>query len=150
MNRVALLLLAFVISSFAQSTFHANNARTGVYEFAGPKQFTAVKWTFKAAGPIVTSPAIADGVIYIASLSGHMYAIDQETGKEKWNFKSRMPIASSPAVAGDTLLLRLFCRIARRTRPQDRAAKMGVRHRVRAKVRSQKSPRISVGRANHP
>ena len=62
-----------------------------------------MKWTFKTAGPIVTSPAIADGVVYIGSLSGHLYAIDQETGKEKWNFKSRMPIASSPAVADGTL-----------------------------------------------
>jgi outer membrane protein assembly factor BamB len=62
-----------------------------------------VKWTFKAAGPIVTSPAIADGVVYIGSMSGHLYAIDQQTGQEKWNFKSRMPIASSPAVADGTV-----------------------------------------------
>src|SRR6185369_8246111 len=104
MKRFALLIVAALCPvALAQSTFHANNARTGVYESPGPKQFTGVKWTFKAAGPIVTSPAIADGVVYIASLSGHMYAIDQETGKEKWNFKSRMPIASSPAIAGDTL-----------------------------------------------
>jgi outer membrane protein assembly factor BamB len=96
-------ILAMCPAVLAQSTFHANNARTGVYDSAGPKQFTAVKWTFKTAGPIVTSPAIADGVVYIASMSGHMYAIDQETGKEKWNFKSRMPIVSSPAIAGDAL-----------------------------------------------
>lgn len=98
-----LFLVALSTASLAQSTFHANNARTGVYDSSGPKQFTGVKWTFKAAGPIVTSPALADGVVYIASMSGHMYAIDQETGKEKWNFKSRMPIASSPAVANGTL-----------------------------------------------
>jgi outer membrane protein assembly factor BamB len=62
-----------------------------------------VKWAFKAGGPIVTSPTILDGVVYIAALDGHLYAIDQETGKEKWNFKSRMPIASTPAVLGNTL-----------------------------------------------
>ena len=58
-----------------------------------------VQWAFKTGGPIVTSPAIADGVVYIASLSGFLYAIDQRSGQEKWKFKSRMPIASSPAVA---------------------------------------------------
>jgi outer membrane protein assembly factor BamB len=57
-----------------------------------------VKWEFKAGGAIVTSPAVASGVVYIASLDGHLYAVDQDTGKEKWNFKSSRPIASSPAV----------------------------------------------------
>jgi eukaryotic-like serine/threonine-protein kinase len=98
-----LTLFAAVSMGFAQNTFHGNNAHTGVYESPGPKQLGGVKWTFKAGGPIVTSPAIADGVVYIAALDGHLYAIDQETGKEKWNFKSRMPIASSPAVVGGTL-----------------------------------------------
>ena len=87
----------------AQTTFHGNNARTGVYAGVGPKALGGAKWAFKTGGPIVTSPAIADGVVYIASLDGHLYAVDQESGKEKWNFKSRMPIASSPALSGDTL-----------------------------------------------
>ena len=104
MKRFALLIVAALCPvALAQSTFHATNARTGVYESPGPKQFTGVKWTFKAAGPIVTSPAIVEGIVYIASMSGHMYAIDQETGKEKWNFKSRMPIASSPAISNGAL-----------------------------------------------
>jgi outer membrane protein assembly factor BamB len=91
--------------ALAQSTFHGDVARTGVYASPGPRQFGGVKWAFKAAGPIVTSPAIADGVVYIGSMSGHLYAIDQETGKEKWNFKSRMPIASSPALGGGVVLV---------------------------------------------
>jgi outer membrane protein assembly factor BamB len=101
MGRVVALciLVSFGSAALAEPTFHGNVARTGVYDGAGPTHTPAVKWTFKAAGPIVTSPAIVDGVVYIASLSGHLYAIDRETGKEKWNFKSRMPIASSPAVA---------------------------------------------------
>jgi len=87
----------------AQGTFHGNVARTGVYEGAGPGRLGGVKWAFRTGGPIVTSPVIADGVVYIASLDGHLHAIDQETGQEKWKFKSRMPIASTPAVDGATL-----------------------------------------------
>jgi outer membrane protein assembly factor BamB len=83
--------------------FHGNLAHTGVYDSPGPKQLGGVKWTFKAGGPIVTSPAVVDGVVYIGAMDGHMYAIDQQTGKEKWNFKSRMPIGSSPAIANGTL-----------------------------------------------
>ena len=99
----ALMLLGTVATGFAQNTFHGSNARSGVYDSPGPKQLAGVKWSFKAGGPIVTSPAIAGGVVYIAAWDGHLYAIDQETGKEKWNFKSSMPIASSPAVVSDAL-----------------------------------------------
>jgi outer membrane protein assembly factor BamB len=68
-----------------------------VFATPGPSQPT-LKWTFKAQGPIVASPAVADGIVYVASLSGHLHAIDRDTGQEKWNFKSSRPIASSPAV----------------------------------------------------
>jgi outer membrane protein assembly factor BamB len=96
---LAVLLTILPALATAQSTFHGDAARTGVFASAGPTRAPAVQWKFQAAGPIVTTPAIADGVVYIASLSGHLYAVDQQTGAEKWNFKSRMPIASSPAVA---------------------------------------------------
>jgi outer membrane protein assembly factor BamB len=104
-KRLVLFCLSFAVTVplLAQATFHGSVARTGVYETPGPRQLGGVRWTFKTGGPVVASPAVADGVVYITSLDTHLYAIDQETGKEKWNFKSRMPIASSPAVAGGTL-----------------------------------------------
>jgi outer membrane protein assembly factor BamB len=104
-RRLAVLALLAVTTgpALGQTTFHGNVARTGVYPAPGPRRLGGVKWTFRAGGPIVTSPSIAGGVVYIGALDGHLYAIDQETGKEKWNFKSHMPIASSPAVEGDAL-----------------------------------------------
>ena len=62
-------------SVLAQNTFHGNLARTGVYAKPGPAVLTGVKWAFKAGGAIVSSPSIADGVVYIGSLDGHLYAI---------------------------------------------------------------------------
>lgn len=104
--RAALLCAVLSIASpagQAQSTFHGNVARTGVFEGAGPVATPRIRWTFKTAGPVVTTPAVAGDTVYIASLSGHLYAIDRTTGAERWNFKSRMAIASSPAVEGDTV-----------------------------------------------
>jgi outer membrane protein assembly factor BamB len=97
------LLSMCAAPNLAQTTFHGDAARTGVYGTPGPRQLGGAKWTFKTGGPIVSSPAVTGGVVYITSLDGYLYAVDQETGKEKWKFKSRMPIASSPAVAGETL-----------------------------------------------
>ena len=96
-------LLASTTPAPAQDTFHSNVARTGVYASPGPQQTPQVQWKFKAAGAIVGSPAIANGVLYIGSMSGHLYAIDQRTGQERWNFKSSMPIASSPAIVDGTV-----------------------------------------------
>lgn len=96
---VALLFVGLSSPAAAQSTFHGNVARTGVYQGGAPATLAGIKWSFNTGGPIVGSPAVADGVVYIASLSTFLYAIDQQTGEEKWKFQSSMPIASSPAVA---------------------------------------------------
>ena len=98
-----LLLMLAAAPAWAQATFHGNPARTGVYGGPGPTRLSGVKWVFKTGGPIVTSPAVVDGVVYIGALDGHLHAVDVQSGQEKWKFKSRMPIASSPAVAQGTV-----------------------------------------------
>jgi len=103
-NTIAFVLLAAISTpALAQSTFHGNIARTGVYQGTGPAQLSGIKWSFATGGPIVASPVIAGGVVYIASLSGQLFALDQQTGAEKWKFKSSRPIASSPAIVDGTL-----------------------------------------------
>src|SRR5262245_8468527 len=80
----AVLIFALFVASpaLAQSTFHGNLSRTGVYPTAGPTQLNGVVWKFKTQGPIVGSPIIAGGVVYITSLDTHLYAVDQKTGVE--------------------------------------------------------------------
>jgi hypothetical protein len=85
--------------ALAQNTFHGNVARTGVFQGSAPAKAPAIQWSFKTGGPIVGSAAVANGVVYIASLSSYLYAVDQQSGEKKWEFKSRMPIASSPTIA---------------------------------------------------
>src|SRR6476660_8221401 len=96
-----LLLVQFFAVQFSigQSTFHGNLARTGVYNSSGPKTFGVPEWTFQTKGPIVGSPAISDGVVYIGSADEAMYAVDQKTGQQKWRVATEGQVASSPAVA---------------------------------------------------
>lgn len=82
----------------AQTMFHGDLAHTGAYD-AGPKQFGGVKWTFKTNGAITGSPVVAGGLVYIGSLDGYLYAIEQETGKEKWKHRTRQQVSGTPAVA---------------------------------------------------
>ncbi|MGD9598599.1 MAG: PQQ-binding-like beta-propeller repeat protein [Steroidobacteraceae bacterium] len=105
MNRLVpvLTLGALLPGATAQGTFHGDIARTGVYPTAGPVHLSGVKWTFDTGGPVHASPVVVDDVVYIASASGKLFALNRETGKERWQFTSRMPIASTPAIDGDTL-----------------------------------------------
>ena len=89
--------------ALAQTTFHGSNARTGVYDSAGPATFTGVQWRFKTGGPVIGSPAISQGVVFIGSSDGVFYAIDQRTGQQKWKVALTEPISSSPAI-GDGLV----------------------------------------------
>jgi eukaryotic-like serine/threonine-protein kinase len=101
MIRTFVLLLLTVPTAMAQATFHGDAARTGVYPAAGPVQLNGTKWIFKTDGPIIGSPAMAGGVVYIGSTDGNLYAVDQQTGKQKWKFKTfaSRQVTSSPTIA---------------------------------------------------
>ena len=45
-----------------------------------------------------SSPAVADGVVYVGSYDGHLYAIDLLTGQGKWEFEAEDRV-SSPTLA---------------------------------------------------
>ena len=56
-------------------------------------------WTFRTSAPVVASPTLSDGMIYIGSLDSTFYAINALTGKEKWHFKTADLISSTAAIS---------------------------------------------------
>lgn len=56
------------------------------------------KWKFKAED-VVSSPAIASGMVMFGSWDGNFYAVDLETGQEKWRFRTRGAVHAKPAVS---------------------------------------------------
>jgi outer membrane protein assembly factor BamB len=78
--------------------FRNDPAHSGLYS-GGVPQFHKIRWTFHTGGEVVSSPAIVNGVVYIGSNDGKLYAIDQETGAQKWLFSAKARIPASPAVA---------------------------------------------------
>jgi len=85
--------------SYDTSMFRANLQRTGEYKTKGGSQLTGLLWKFKTGGGILSSPAVADGVVYVGSLGNYLYAVDAKSGQQKWKFKTNDKIYSSPAVA---------------------------------------------------
>jgi outer membrane protein assembly factor BamB len=80
--------------------FRGNLAHTGVYNADGAPSLSGVQWKFHTGGLIISSPAIANGLAYVGSTDGYLYAIDLKSGAMRWKFETKARVVSSPTVAG--------------------------------------------------
>jgi eukaryotic-like serine/threonine-protein kinase len=97
------LFVAFVLclSTWAQDApmFRGDLQHTGVYDGSGVPKQTGIKWKFHTGGRVISSPAVVNGVAYVGSTDGNLYAIEAGTGALKWKFETKSWEVSSPAVA---------------------------------------------------
>src|ERR1035441_6482759 len=77
--------------------FRGYPALTGVAGGKLPERL-GLLWTFKAAGPVKSSPAIVKDRVFIGSDDGNLYALTLAEGKKVWAFKTGGGIESSPLV----------------------------------------------------
>jgi outer membrane protein assembly factor BamB len=111
MSRLVLAALAAVVllTPTARAdwpVFRGNPLMTGVAP-PNPVPFPdklEEKWTFKTGDAIEGAPAVVGGVVYVASLDKHLYAIELATGKQKWKTKLGY-MKSSPSVKGDRVFI---------------------------------------------
>ncbi len=80
--------------------FRGNLQHTGIYDATGVPRFNQIKWTFHTSGRVISSPAVSNGMIYVGSTDGNLYAVDLESGAQKWKFETKVRVPSSPAVSG--------------------------------------------------
>ena len=71
----------------------------GVARSILPAQLKNV-WSYKTEGPVKSSPAIADGRVFIGSLDGCVHAIGLNDGSKIWSAKTEGDVESSPLVLG--------------------------------------------------
>jgi outer membrane protein assembly factor BamB len=59
----------------------------------------ALKWSYTTSGEIANliSPTVANGVVYVTSYDGMLYALDAHTGAMLWNYDVGFSV-SSPAI----------------------------------------------------
>jgi eukaryotic-like serine/threonine-protein kinase len=62
-------------------------------------------WKFKTNGPVVGSPVIDNGTVFIGSLDSTLYALDLATGKVKWKLPTGGAIRSSVCVIQQGMFL---------------------------------------------
>jgi outer membrane protein assembly factor BamB len=60
-------------------------------------------WSYTTGAAIDSSPAIVNGVVYVGSIDGSVYALNAATGNLKWSAATGGAVISSPAVAGGSV-----------------------------------------------
>lgn len=66
-----------------------------------------VKWTYTTAKPLISSPAAANGQVFLSTEDGSTVALDSGTGEAVWEYSSGYPSSSAPALAGDLVYFTL-------------------------------------------
>ncbi len=65
----------------------------------------AIVWQFKELGRSISTPSIADGLVYIADYSGRLFCLDAETGEKYWEHDTLSHIWSSTLVVDGKVFL---------------------------------------------
>ena len=98
-----------VQTNWSQFHFTADGTRLNPYEnVLNPDNAgrLALKWSYKTGGPVLSSPAVVDGVVYIGSNDFNVYALDARGGRKLWSFGTgNIVYFSSPAVAGGVVYI---------------------------------------------
>lgn len=83
------------------TVFRGNALQTGLSTSTLPDELTEL-WKFETKDSIEGAPAVADGVVYLASMDENLYALSLADGKQKWVYKGGS-FKASPAVHGKTV-----------------------------------------------
>jgi len=90
------LFIAFLLAAADPAMFRGGPSHSGVY--SSPAGISTVKWKFKTGGKVFSSPAVADGVVYVGSSDNSLYALAAADGAVRWKAATGGAVNSSPAV----------------------------------------------------
>ena len=110
----ALLVLGVAGETLAAEwrQFHAGPSRVGVSPENGLTRRNIdrlrIEWrraTNASKEGVNSSPAVADGSVYVGSDDGRLWAFSARSGAVRWSARTGGPIRSSPAVVGNTVYI---------------------------------------------
>jgi outer membrane protein assembly factor BamB len=88
-------------------TYQYDAANTGYAPgLSGPTSGVTAEWTFGTDGPVISSPAVVDGTVYVGSEDNSIYALGADTGDQQWSVETDERVTSSPAVVDGTVYIR--------------------------------------------
>jgi outer membrane protein assembly factor BamB len=88
---------ASVISSYDWTTFKGNAQRNGYTDSPAPNS-NQTYWKFQTGGAIKSSPVVSEGIVFVTSTDGYLYAVNATNGTKLWEFWVGQDV-NSPTVA---------------------------------------------------
>jgi len=98
------LLLASTSNSQSWPMFHNYLNHTGFSSSTAPTT-AHLLWNYTTGSGIYSSPAVANGMIFIGSYDNHVYALNETNGQQIWNYTTGSYVLSSPAVANGMIFI---------------------------------------------
>ena len=92
------------VSTTSWPMFRHDPRHTGYSTSKAPKANQTL-WTYTTGGVVSSSPAVADGMVFVGSLDGNVYALNETTGAQIWNYPTGDIAYSSPAVANGLVFI---------------------------------------------
>lgn len=86
-------------SSVGPIMFRGDPAHRGQYPGPPPIGYGGILWRVQTGGPVRSTPAVADGRVFIGSGDGYVYALDVQSGRRLWRYQATTSVTGSPAVA---------------------------------------------------
>jgi outer membrane protein assembly factor BamB len=77
--------------------YRGNPALEGVAPGSLAKEFE-LAWRFPTGDAILSSPVVADGIVYIGSSDQSIYAVDVAKGTKQWSFRTEDAVEAPPLV----------------------------------------------------
>ena len=89
------------------NTYHGGPERNGVMPGPGPAGVPSVEWHYDHLQGSVGawSPAVADGVVFVADQGGFITAIDERAGTQLWQIPVGAPVNSGMTVAAGVVIV---------------------------------------------
>jgi hypothetical protein len=81
------------------SMFRHDVNHTGCSTSTAPNTNNTI-WNYTIGSYVFSSPAVADGKVYVGSRDNMVYCLDALTGAHVWNYTTGGGVRSSPAVSG--------------------------------------------------
>ena len=94
---------AEVSKSCSEAQFRGCPDHRASYGGESVSRIAGARWRFATGGPVESSPAVADEIVYFGSGDGRLYAADLATGREMWHFDAGASVDGSPAVGASAV-----------------------------------------------
>ncbi len=80
--------------------FRGGPEHTGVYPNARPlSSYGGMLWRVQTDGPVRSTPAIGQGMVFVGSGDFHLYALDERSGRVLWRYRADAGVTGSPALS---------------------------------------------------